>query len=121
MFLLLALLSCGGQPGPEGRAGLRVLAVETFFADIAQNVAGERLPVQALLPIGDDPHSYEPTPADVIQVAECDVLIVNGAGVEDYLGDLLRNAGGQHLIITASAGNPNTLTDACRCAGAFPS
>ena len=57
-----------------------VLAVETFLADIAQNVAGDRLTVEALIPIGIDPHTFEPTPTDIRRVAESQVLIANGAG-----------------------------------------
>jgi ABC-type Zn uptake system ZnuABC Zn-binding protein ZnuA len=81
-----------------------VLAVETFLADIAQNVAGDRLKVEALIPIGVDPHSFEPAPADIRSVAESQVLIVNGAGFEGFLEKLLQNAGGQRLVIEASAG-----------------
>jgi ABC-type Zn uptake system ZnuABC Zn-binding protein ZnuA len=83
---------------------IKVLAVETFLADIAQNVAGERLKVDALLPIGADPHSFEPTPADVTKVADHNVLIINGAGVEEFLDEMLHNAGRAHKVIDASAG-----------------
>lgn len=85
-------------------AELKVLAVETFLADIAQNVAGERTRVNALLPFGADPHSFEPTPADVARVAQSTVLIVHGAGLETFLDQILRNAGGTRRLIDVSAG-----------------
>ncbi len=81
-----------------------MLAVETFLADIAQNVAGDRLKVAALIPIGVDPHAFEPVPTDVRKVAESQVLIANGAGFESFLQKLLENAGGQHLVTEAAAG-----------------
>ena len=81
-----------------------MLAVETFLADIAQNVAGDRLTVEALIPIGVDPHAFEPTPTDIRKVAESQVLIANGAGVESFLQKLLENAGGKRLIIEAASG-----------------
>ena len=94
----------GLAPTPAVTApGLDVLAVETFLADIAQNVAGDRLRVAALMPIGIDPHSFEPTPQDVAKVAGSDVLIVNGAGFEEFLSKLLQNAGGQRQVIEAAA------------------
>ena len=96
------LTACRSKPA--GDQALRVLAVETFLADITQNVAGDRLKVEALMPLGADPHSFEPTPQDVARVAESDVLIVNGAGFEKFLAPLLQNAGGQRLVIEASAG-----------------
>jgi ABC-type Zn uptake system ZnuABC Zn-binding protein ZnuA len=97
--------ACGGPAaGPSPAQPLRVLAVETFLADMAQNVAGERLHVEALLPLGVDPHSYEPTPGDVARVVEADVIIVNGAGLEGFIDDLIRNAGGEKRVIVASEG-----------------
>jgi ABC-type Zn uptake system ZnuABC Zn-binding protein ZnuA len=91
------------QQGSE-RPPLNVLAVETFLADIAQNVAGERAKVEALMPIGVDPHGFEPTPGDVTRVANADVLITNGAGLETSLDRLLEDAGGEQQVIEASAG-----------------
>jgi ABC-type Zn uptake system ZnuABC Zn-binding protein ZnuA len=82
----------------------RPLAVESFLADIAQNVAGDRLEVATLMPLGLDPHAFEPTPQDVARVGESDILIVNGAGFEEWLQEVLDNAGGKRLVIEASAG-----------------
>jgi len=82
----------------------KVLAIETFLADIAQNVAGDRLPVEALIPIGVDPHAFEPAPTDIRKVAASQVLIANGAGFESFLQKLLENAGGQRPVIEAAAG-----------------
>lgn len=83
---------------------IRVLATQSFLADIAQNVAGDRLTVEALIPLGVDPHIFEPTPADVRKVADSNVLIVNGAGFEEFLARLLENAGGERTVIEASKG-----------------
>jgi len=77
--------------------------VESFLADIARNVAGERLTVESLIPLGMDPHAYEPTPGDAAKLADCNVLILNGAGLESFLDPLLANTKGQ-MVITASAG-----------------
>lgn len=93
----------GGVSGTEMETG-SVLAAESFLADIAQNVAGNRLTIQTLLPLGADPHGFEPTPGDVRKVAEAAVLIVNGAGFEAYLDDLLAGAGGDRVLVEASAG-----------------
>ena len=119
-ILLILLASCvvaSPTPSPFGyfaatpsltptqTPGLpRILAVESFLADIAQNVAGDRLTVETLIPLGVDPHAYQPTPRDAAKVADCSVLIVNGAGIEAFLDPLLVNAGGQRRVITASAG-----------------
>jgi ABC-type Zn uptake system ZnuABC Zn-binding protein ZnuA len=109
VILLVAVMvtSCGAQ-GAGQRAtqpgSVKVLAVETFLADIAQNVAGSRLKVDALIPAGADPHEFEPAPADVAKVAASTVVIANGTGLEMFLSKLLDNTGGQHVLIEASAG-----------------
>jgi ABC-type Zn uptake system ZnuABC Zn-binding protein ZnuA len=107
VMLGLSLAAC--QPRPASVASpapLKVLAVETFLADLTQNVAGDRLKVQALIPAGADPHAFEPTPADVVKIADCQVLVVNGAGLESWLQKVLANAGGQRPVIEAAGGLP---------------
>jgi ABC-type Zn uptake system ZnuABC Zn-binding protein ZnuA len=86
-------------------AGLPVvLATETFLGDIAQNVAGSRLQIQTLLPVGLDPHNFELTPVDITKISKSDILLVNGSGLETWLQETLTNAGGNHLVIDASTG-----------------
>jgi ABC-type Zn uptake system ZnuABC Zn-binding protein ZnuA len=82
----------------------RVVATATFLADIAQNVAGDRLQVSSMVPHGVDPHDFQPTPSDVAKAADSDVLIVNGAGFEGFLETMLENVGGERVLVEASAG-----------------
>jgi ABC-type Zn uptake system ZnuABC Zn-binding protein ZnuA len=104
----LALFGCVPAstplPSPAPAPTPRVIAIETFLADISQNVAGDRIKIEALMPIGADPHSFEPTPQDSRKIAESDVLIINGTGFEEFLNKLLQNAGGKHQMIEASKG-----------------
>ncbi len=86
----------------------RVLATETFLGDIAQNVAGQRIKVDTLLPVTVDPHEFQPTPQDMIKIADSQMLIVNGLGYETWLTKTLENSGGQHLVIVSTKGlTPN--------------
>jgi ABC-type Zn uptake system ZnuABC Zn-binding protein ZnuA len=103
-LLLVTLLSGCGIQKTVPASGLRVIAVETFLTDIAQNVAGDKIAVGALIPFGLDPHGFEPTPQDIARVSDSDMLIVNGAGVEQWLGTMLTNIGGQRRVIVASNG-----------------
>jgi ABC-type Zn uptake system ZnuABC Zn-binding protein ZnuA len=83
---------------------VRVLVVESFLADISRNVAGDRLTVENLIPNGMDPHTFEPTPQDVVKIANSQVLIVNGAGLETWLSRTLNNSGTPLELIEASSG-----------------
>jgi ABC-type Zn uptake system ZnuABC Zn-binding protein ZnuA len=103
--LTLVLTACGENDAPDsGSVTPVVLTSTTFLADIASNVAGDRVTVASLLPVGSDPHSYQPTPQDVTKIAQSKLLIINGADYEHFLGPLLENAGGEREVIEASAG-----------------
>jgi ABC-type Zn uptake system ZnuABC Zn-binding protein ZnuA len=101
-MLVIGLAACAAPAAQP--AALKVLAVETFLAEIAQNVAGDRVQVAALMPIGVDPHAFEPTPQDVVKISQSQVLIVNGAGFEEWLDKVLQNAGGTRTLVEAAAG-----------------
>ena len=123
-FILTAILLLSACGGPASREASQttapvVLATTTFLADIARNVAGDRIAIESLLPFGADPHSYQPIPGDVVKISKSTVLIVNGLDYEQFLTPLLENAGGERLIITSSDGleprqmkeEGNTVTD----------
>ena len=103
VILTLLLGSC--QPALKQNGGLpRVLAVESFLADIAQNVAGDRLAVGSLIPVDADPHAYQPSPQDAVKIENAGVLIINGANLEAFIAPLLQNTSGKQQVITASVG-----------------
>lgn len=106
ILLTLVVSACSPQPAPEPTQGglPRVLVVETFLADIVQNIAGDRLKVETLMPSGIDPHSYQPSPQDVARIAESDLLILNQLGLEEALEKVLLSAGGDFILVEASAG-----------------
>jgi len=99
----LFLTSCGSVQSSNDNT-LKVLASTTFLADITQNIAGDRAQVESLLPIGADPHSYQAAPSDVAKISESNVLIFNGVEYEHFIEPLLENAGGESLVIEATAG-----------------
>lgn len=116
LFIVLlsgALVSCSGTEAPE------VLATSTILAEAARKVAGDRLSVAALLPVGADPHSYQPTPQDTAKVSKSKVLVVNGAGYELFLEPLLANASGKPTLIEASA-SLNPVAEGTTDQGADP-
>jgi ABC-type Zn uptake system ZnuABC Zn-binding protein ZnuA len=110
--LIFLLTACGVNASPsgtpfgsaQGKPESAILTSTTFLADITRNIAGERLSVVSLLPIGADPHSYQPTPRDAASIADSKLLIINGAEYEHFLEALLENAGGERDVIEASAG-----------------
>ncbi|MCX6057352.1 MAG: metal ABC transporter substrate-binding protein [Chloroflexi bacterium] len=107
----LFLTACGSVPKSSDGA-LKVLASTTFLADITQNIAGNRLRVDSLLPFGADPHAYQAAPSDMAKISKSNLLVLNGIEYEHFIKPLLENTGGERLIVTASDGlTPNQMED----------
>jgi ABC-type Zn uptake system ZnuABC Zn-binding protein ZnuA len=116
LFFTLALTACQANPAApatlQPASPLKVTAIETFLGDIAQNVAGNRVRVESLIPIGIDPHSFDPSPQDIVKLAQAQVIIANGAGFETWLQKVIDNTGEQATLIEAATGlTPRTARE----------
>jgi ABC-type Zn uptake system ZnuABC Zn-binding protein ZnuA len=105
LLLTLVFASCSGVDAPD------ILTTTTILADVTRNVVGDRYRVGSLLPVGADPHSYQPAPQDTAKISQSKVLIINGAEYEHFLEGLIENADGERPIIEASTGL-RLITDA---------
>jgi ABC-type Zn uptake system ZnuABC Zn-binding protein ZnuA len=106
IFMVVILLaSCqGSRPSNTGNHSIKVLAAESFLADIAQNVAGDKFQVDTLIPTGVDPHGFEVTPQDLVKINNADILILNGCGFESWIENILKNPSQKTTIIEACKG-----------------
>ena len=69
----------------------KVLTTFTVLADIAQNVAGDKLQVASITRIGAEIHGYEPTPSDLVKAQNADLLLYNGLNLERWYKQFLGN------------------------------
>jgi ABC-type Zn uptake system ZnuABC Zn-binding protein ZnuA len=83
---------------------LKVVATTSIVADVVQNVGGDLIELTMLLPLGTDPHAFDPTPQDAAAVADAHVVFANGAGLEVFLEPLLENAGEDVMVVPVSYG-----------------
>jgi len=81
-------------------AGPTVVAATTQVGDMARAVAGRRARVEQILEANSDPHEYEPRPADIRALADAGVVLRSGGDLDDWLGDVLENAGGDARTVT---------------------
>jgi manganese/iron transport system substrate-binding protein len=88
----------------DAGAKLQVVATTSIVADVVRNVGGDLIDLKTLMPVGADPHAFEPTPQDVAAVADAHVVFVNGAGLEEFLEPLLESAGEGVTVVPASYG-----------------
>lgn len=104
LFTLLLSLAACSSPTAQPATGLRVVATTTLVGDVIHNIGGEAIQLNVLLPVGTDPHSFQPTPQDAARLADADVIFINGAGLETFLQTLLQNSGSQARMVDLSAG-----------------
>ncbi len=100
---------CGGdatgdQAGSVSPGSLAVVATTMQLQDFARQVGGDRVRVTGILGPESEPHEYEPKPSDAEALAEADVVLENGANLDGWLDDLLRNAGADAERVTAVEG-----------------
>jgi len=89
-----------------------VISTNTIAHDLVQQVAGDLVRAQCLLPAGSDPHAYEPKPADIRQVARADLVVINGLCFESWIAKLVANSGFKGPVVTLAEGI-TPLTGAC--------
>ena len=107
-FLIMGNFACQRKSAktPGGTSRLKVLTtflpIYVFTMNVAKDVPG--VSVDVLIPPEQaGPHSYEPTPSDMKKVAEADILIANGLGIETFL-DRIKSVKPGLKIVFASEG-----------------
>ncbi|HZD86522.1 MAG TPA: zinc ABC transporter substrate-binding protein [Gaiellaceae bacterium] len=88
LFLVpLLLLGCGAGGGKAH--GLKVVAAENVYGDIASQIGGSHVSVTSVLTDPNaDPHLFEPGTANGLAVANANVVIENGAGYDAFMAKL---------------------------------
>lgn len=101
LLAIIPFTTAAAQTAPR----LHVVATTTLITDVARNVGGDLVDVTAIIPAGADTHTYNPTPRDVAGIASADVVLVNGAALEESLLDILLSAAAVEPVVV-SAGAP---------------
>ncbi len=83
---------------------LRVLTTYSIINDLVANIAGDRLEVNHIVPIGAEPEEFEPLPKNMQQVDGADLIVYNGLGVERWLENLITNVNSEQKMIKATTG-----------------
>lgn len=95
---LLAFLPARAQERPL------VVATASIFADMAAVIGGELVEVRTVVPIGGDPHIYEPSPGDARLINRADLVLRNGLTFEGWLNELIENSGTSAEVVTITEG-----------------
>ena len=118
-FALAFLSACATDQDPQESAKeaakpsaplIQIVTTTNFVADWARVVGGNRVEVFSLLPVGGDPHHFQPTPRDIARVADADLVLAVGLYLEAaWLEELLHNASADESKIVALGEGVNPI------------
>ncbi|CAH0249353.1 Putative metal ABC transporter substrate-binding protein Hpf [Arthrobacter sp. Bi26] len=102
VLLCLSLAACGsaGQGQGSGDGKPVVLTTFTVLADVAQNVAGDKLQVESITKAGAEIHGYEPTPGDIRKAAKADLILDNGLNLEAWFAQFVEGLDVPHAVVS---------------------
>lgn len=83
---------------------LQVTATTSVIGDVVSQVGGEAIVLTTLIGPGQDAHSYQPAPSDLIGVTSADVVFVNGWQLEEGLLRDVEKAAEDVPLVPISAG-----------------
>jgi len=81
-----------------------VVTTVSILADMTQNIGGEHVQTSSIVPVGGDPHIYEPKPSDAQLAAKADLILKNGLTFEGWLTELIENSGTKAKSVLVTAG-----------------
>ncbi|MBM7643070.1 metal ABC transporter substrate-binding protein [Streptococcus loxodontisalivarius] len=92
----VCLLACSNQQNQGASQKINVVTTNSIIADITKNIAADKINLHSIVPIGQDPHEYEPLPNDVKKTSDADLIFYNGINLEDggqaWFTKLVKNA-----------------------------
>lgn len=100
MSTLLLLVGCGTDQQKADEVD-KVKVVTTLFPqyDFTRAIGGDKVDVSLLLPFGMDSHSYEPTPADLININKSDLFIYTGESMEPWAHSIIESVDNNDVLV----------------------
>jgi zinc transport system substrate-binding protein len=75
----------GTVSGTSPASKIRIVASFYPIYEFAKQVGGNKVEVSTLIPVGVEPHDYEPTVQQILTAQSSDILVYNGAGLEPWI------------------------------------
>ena len=102
LVLMIALALCalsGCSKGEQDDGKLKIVCTVFPQYDWMRNIIGESDGVELTLLIsnGNDMHSYEPSEADIMKIADCDMIVYLGEGIDGWVSEAIERSGREDL------------------------
>ena len=100
ILLVTSSIASSSYAATEG--GSKAVATIGMVADVAANVAGDCVAVEAMMGPGVDPHLYKASAGDVRSLQQADVILYSGYSLEGQLGEVFEKLGEQKPTVAVS-------------------
>jgi len=102
--------ACAAWAGQGDSRPLRVVTLGTVLAEIAREVGGGGAEVVNVVEPGVDPHTFNPSPADIRTLIDADVVLASGLKLEAYLDRLVASVGPRGRVVAVGDALPVVLS-----------
>ncbi len=96
LALLFVLGACSDDSAPTSTPAptpVQVVATTSIVVDWVEHIGGDHVEVFSIVPAGSDPHGFQPGARDVAKIADADLVLSVGLGLEgSWLTELVQNA-----------------------------
>ncbi|GAA2232727.1 metal ABC transporter substrate-binding protein [Rarobacter faecitabidus] len=101
-LIVVVALAAGCSSSARKATDDRPLVLTTFsvLADIASNIAGNRVRVESITKVGAEIHGYEPTPGDLKSAEDADLILVGGLGLEAWFERFVAHSDAPRVIVS---------------------
>lgn len=106
LFIVLltafSLSSCSSEKSNSAiQDNEKISVVTTIFPyyDFTRSIAGNKADIKLLLSPGSEPHSYDPSPSDIVAIENCDIFIYNGGESDEWVESVLDSIENKNMKI----------------------
>lgn len=106
LFIVLltafSLSSCSSEKSNSAiQDNGKISVVTTIFPyyDFTRSIAGDKADIKLLLSPGSEPHSYDPSPSDIVAIENCDIFIYNGGESDEWVESVLDSIENKNMKI----------------------
>ncbi len=97
-LLVLAFVGCGSnKTSDDGKISIVVTAFPHY--DFARQITKgvDNVKIKMLISPGSEVHTYEPTPADILAISECDIFIYTGGESDTWAKNILQSVSNERI------------------------
>lgn len=99
LIFTLTFGGCGKSKDSFDVTSDKLKVVTTIFPyyDFVRSIAGDKAELKLLLSPGNEPHSYDPSPSDIVAIENCDIFIYNGGESDEWVEAVLDSIENQNI------------------------